>query len=85
MKKVKVKKYYFYVDGKKYESSEKLITGSFIEAVTLINAGKRSSDKRSIFLDRNNEEPDIKIHDDTEIILGGYVEFYTIPQASWGG
>ena len=74
--------YHFFVDGKPYESKEKLITGAQLREVAQIGP------KLRIFLEKHREEnvknahaPDREIHNTYSIDLSaqGEEKFYTLP------
>lgn len=75
-------KYFYFVDGEKFESDSEFTTGAIIKS--RLPEAKRSY---ALFLEGQGNEPDTLINDDTSISLDkskGPKRFYTVPPASFG-
>lgn len=75
-------KYFYFVDGEKFESETEFTTGATIKS--RLTETKRSY---ALFLEGQGSNPDTLIGDDTSIDLGkdkGPKRFYTVPPASFG-
>lgn len=78
----KNEKYFYFVDGEKFESDSEFTTGAMIKS-RLADA-KRSY---ALYLEGHANDPDTLINDDTSIDLQkekGPKRFYTVPPASFG-
>ena len=78
----KNEKYFYFVDGDKFDSEDEFTTGAIIKS-RLVEA-KRSY---ALFLEGHGNDPDILVGDDTSIDLEkekGPKRFYTVPPASFG-
>ncbi|MFA6348665.1 MAG: hypothetical protein WCX06_00565 [Candidatus Paceibacterota bacterium] len=75
-------KYFYFVDGEKFDSENEFTTGAIIKS--RLAEAKRSY---ALFLEGHDNDPDTLIGDDTSIDLGkekGPKRFYTVPPASFG-
>lgn len=75
-------KYFYFVDGDKFESDAENTTGAIIKS-------KLSETKRTyaLYLEGQGKDPDLLINDDTTLSLAkdkGPKRFYTVPPASFG-
>jgi hypothetical protein len=80
--KVPPEKYFYFVDGTKYDWGQETITGAEIRA-RLPEAIRTYG----LFLEGQGKEPDKKIENDTVVSLGkdkGPRRFYTVPPATFG-
>jgi hypothetical protein len=78
----KSEKYFYFVDGEKFDSDSEFTTGAIIKS-RLADA-KRSY---ALYLEGQGNDPDTLINDDTSIDLQkekGPKRFYTVPPASFG-
>jgi hypothetical protein len=78
----KHEKYFYFVDGEKFETGNNFTTGAIIKS--RLAEGKRSY---AVYLEGNGNDPDTLIGDDTSIDLEkehGPKRFYTVPPASFG-
>jgi hypothetical protein len=75
-------KYFYFVDGEKFESDSEFTTGAIIKSK--LPEAKRGY---ALFLEGHGNEPDTLINDDTSVSLEkdkGPKRFYTVPAASFG-
>ena len=75
-------KYFYFVDGEKFDSETEFTTGAIIKS--RLSEGKRNY---ALYLEGQGNEPDTLIGDDTSIDLAkekGPKRFYTVPPASFG-
>jgi len=75
-------KYFYFVDGEKFDSDSEFTTGSIIKS--RLAEAKRSY---ALYLEGHGKDPDTLIGDDTSIDLEkekGPKRFYTVPPASFG-
>ena len=75
-------KYFYFVDGQKYDSDDQFTTGAIIKS--RLPDAKRGY---ALFLEGQGKDPDQLINDDTSINLEkekGPKRFYTVPPASFG-
>jgi len=75
-------KYFYFVDGEKFDSESEFTTGAIIKS--RLPDAKRSY---ALFLEGQGNDPDTLIGDDTSIDLEkekGPKRFYTSPPASFG-
>lgn len=75
-------KYFYFVDGEKFESDSEFTTGAIIKS-------RLSETKRgyALYLEGHGNDADTLINDDTSISLEkdkGPKRFYTVPSASFG-
>jgi hypothetical protein len=78
----KNEKYFYFVDGEKFDSESEFTTGAAIKS--RLAEAKRSY---ALYLEGHGNDPDTLIGDDTSIDLGkekGPKRFYTVPPASFG-
>src|ERR1051326_1130185 len=78
----KHEKYFYFVDGEKFDSESEFTTGAIIKS-------RLAESKRSyaLYLEGHGNDPDTLIGDDTSIDLEkekGPKRFYTVPPASFG-
>jgi hypothetical protein len=75
-------KFFYFVDGDKYESDTELTTGAAIKA--RLPEAKRSY---ALYLEGHANNPDTLINDDATVSLEkekGPKRFYTVPPATFG-
>jgi predicted GIY-YIG superfamily endonuclease len=75
-------KYFYFVDGEKFESDNEFTTGAIIKS--RLPEAKRGY---ALYLEGHGNEPDTLINEDTSISLDkekGPKRFYTTPPASFG-
>ena len=75
------KKFFFFVDNKKYESEQETLLGSQIKAI----AGADAS--FGLVLEGHGQDPDRQIGDDDSVSLEkdhGPLRFFTVPPATFG-
>jgi len=75
-------KYFYFVDGEKFESENEFTTGAIIKS--RLPEAKRGY---ALYLEGHGNDPDTLINDDTSISLEkekGPKRFYTVPPASFG-
>ena len=78
----KHEKYFYFVDGDKFESENEFITGAIVKS--RLPESKRGY---ALYLEGQGNNPDTLIGDDTSIDLKkeeGPKRFYTVPPASFG-
>ena len=78
----KNEKYFYFVDGEKFDSDSEFATGAIIKS--RLAEAKRSY---ALYLEGHGNDPDTLINDDTSIDLQkekGPKRFYTVPPASFG-
>jgi hypothetical protein len=77
----KKEKYFYFVDGEKYDSDEANTTGAIIKSK--LPEAKRGY---ALFEEGHGNDPDKQINDDTSITLekGKPKKFYTVPSATAG-
>lgn len=75
-------KYFYFVDGDKFESQTEFTTGALIKS--RLTDAKRNY---ALYLEGQGNNPDTLINDDTSVDLQkdkGPKRFYTVPPASFG-
>jgi len=75
-------KYFYFVDGEKFDSDNEFTTGAIIKS--RLPEAKRSY---ALYLECQGSAPDTLILDDTSVSLDkdkGPKRFYTVPPASFG-
>ena len=75
-------KYFYFVDGTKYETDESHLTGAAVKAQ--LPEAKRGY---LLYLEGQGKHPDQLINDDTSVSLvdeNGHKRFFTVPPASFG-
>src|SRR2546428_9085792 len=78
----KNEKYFYFVDGEKFDSDSEFTTGAIIKS--RLAEAKRSY---ALYLEGHGNDPDAPIGDETSIDLAkekGPKRFYTVPSASFG-
>jgi len=78
----KPEKFFYFVDGEKFESDSEFTTGAIIKS--RLPEAKRNY---ALYLEGHGNDPDTLINDDTSIDLEkdkGPKRFYTMPPASFG-
>ena len=78
----KHEKYFYFVDGEKFDSDSEFTTGAIIKS--RLAEAKRNY---ALYLEGHGNDPDTLIGDDTSIDLQkekGPKRFYTVPPASFG-
>lgn len=73
------KKYHFFVDGKKFETDERSVTGAAIKTIAGVQANYQ------LFLEEHGDTPDRAISDGEAVDLqGGTKHFFAVPPATFG-
>jgi len=75
-------KYFYFVDGEKFDSDNEFTTGAIIKS--RLPEAKRNY---ALYLEGHGNDPDTLINDDTSVSLDkekGPKRFYTTPPASFG-
>jgi len=75
-------KYFYFVDGEKFDSDDEFTTGAIIKS--RLPDAKRGY---ALYLEGRGNDPDTLINDDTSVSLekeNGPKRFYTVPSASFG-
>lgn len=73
------KKYHFFVDGKKYETGDRSVTGAAIKSIAGVQANYQ------LFLEEHGDTPDRVISDGEAVDLdGGTKHFFAVPPATFG-
>jgi hypothetical protein len=75
----KPKQYHFFVDAKKYDSEQALLTGADIKRIAGVTATYQ------LFLEEEGDKPDRAISDGENITLTDKtMHFYAVPPATFG-
>ncbi|HLN27327.1 MAG TPA: multiubiquitin domain-containing protein [Gemmataceae bacterium] len=73
------REYPFFVDGKRYETQEKYLTGAQIKAQAEVNPAYQ------LFLEEEGDTPDKAISDDERVDMAGREKhFFAVPPATFG-
>ena len=74
------KRYIYYVDGLKYKTEQKLVTGLFI--ISMLHDFEHGY---SLFEEKGINDVDVFVSDTTTVSLDDEIKrFYTVPPATWG-